>query len=71
MTINFVNNPIREWDPYDRLQIMLNEGSDEANVDKLVDLLLKDGFDFSLTADMMAPINTAERVVSVWSGQLA
>lgn len=68
MIINFANEPIREWDPYDRLQIILNEGSDEANVDKLVDLLLKDGFDFSLTADMMTPIAQAERVVSFGMG---
>lgn len=68
MSIDLVNEPTREWDPQNRLQIVLNEGSDEANVDKLVDLLIKDGFDFSLTADAMMPIAEAERVVSVGMG---
>ena len=56
MSMNFANEPTRAWDPQNRLQIVLNEGSDEANVDKLVELLIKDGFDFSLTADAMTPI---------------
>lgn len=47
---------------------MINEGSDAANVDKLVELLIDDGFDFSLTADPMTPIDEAERVVSVGMG---
>ncbi len=47
---------------------MINEGSDAANVDKLVELLIMDGFDFSLTADAMTPIDEAERVVSVGMG---
>jgi rubredoxin len=64
----FVNEPTRAWEPQNRLQIVLNEGSDEANVDKLVELLINDGFDFSLTADAMTPIVEAERVVSVGMG---
>lgn len=68
MSMNFANEPTRAWDPQNRLQIVLNEGSDEANVDKLVELLIRDGFDFSLTADAMTPIDEAERVVSVGMG---
>ena len=53
MSMNFVNEPTRAWDPKNRLREMINEGSDAANVDKLVELLIMDGFDFSLTADAM------------------
>lgn len=68
MSMIFANEPTRAWEPQNRLQIVLNEGSDEANVDKLVELLIDDGFDFSLTADAMTPIAEAERVVSVGMG---
>lgn len=68
MSMNFVNEPTRAWDPKNRLREMINEGSDAANVDKLVELLIMDGFDFSLTADAMTPIDEAERVVSVGMG---
>ena len=68
MSMNFVNEPTRAWDPKKRLREMINEGSDAANVDKLVELLIDDGFDFSLTADPMTPIDEAERVVSVGMG---
>ena len=46
MSMNFVNEPTRAWDPKKRLREMINEGSDAANVDKLVELLIDDGFDF-------------------------
>ena len=52
MSMNFVNEPTRAWDPKNRLREMINEGSDAANVDKLVELLIDDGFDFSLTAKL-------------------
>ena len=68
MSMNFVNEPTRAWNPKNRLREMINEGSDAANVDKLVELLIMDGFDFSLTADAMTPIDEAERVVSVGMG---
>ena len=68
MSMNFVNEPTRAWNPKNRLREMMNEGSDAANVDKLVELLIMDGFDFSLTADAMTPIDEAERVVSVGMG---
>ena len=42
MSMNFVNEPTRAWDPKNRLREMINEGSDAANVDKLVELLKKD-----------------------------
>ena len=50
MSMNFVNEPTRAWNPKNRLREMINEGSDAANVDKLVELLIMDGFDFSLTS---------------------
>ena len=68
MSMNFVNEPTRAWDPKKRLREMINEGSDAANVDKLVELLIDDGFDFSLTVDPMTPIDEAERVVSAGMG---
>ena len=46
MSMNFVNEPTRAWNPKNRLREMINEGSDAANVDKLVELLIMDGFDF-------------------------
>ena len=46
MSMNFVNEPTRAWDPKNRLREMINEGSDAANVDKLVELLIMDGFEF-------------------------
>ena len=52
MSMNFVNEPTRAWDPKKRLREMINEGSDAANVDKLVELLIDDGFDFSLTENL-------------------
>ena len=50
MSMNFVNEPTRAWNPKNRLREMM------------------DGFDFSLTADAMTPIDEAERVVSVGMG---
>ena len=42
MSMNFVNEPTRAWNPKNRLREMINEGSDAANVDKLVELLIMD-----------------------------
>lgn len=50
MSMNFVNEPQEHGNPKNRLREMIKEGSDAANVDKLVELLIMDGFDFSLTA---------------------
>ena len=63
-----INEPFRVRAKDQRLQIMIQEGSNEANVDKLVEILIGDGFDFSLEADSMTPVEEAERAVSVGMG---
>ncbi len=63
-----INEPFRIRGKDQRLQIMIQEGSNEANVNKLVEILIGDGFDFSLEADMMTPVEEAERAVSVGMG---
>ena len=63
-----INEPFRIRGKDQRLQIIIQEGSDEANVNKLVEILIGDGFDFSLEADSMAPVEEAERAVSIGMG---
>lgn len=68
MGVSIINEPFRIRGKNQRLQVIIQEGSDEANVNKLVEILIGDGFDFSLEADMMAPVEEAERAVSVGMG---
>lgn len=63
-----INEPFRIRGKDERLKIIIQEGSNEANVDKLVEILIGDGFDFSLEADMMGPVEEAERAVAVGMG---
>jgi rubredoxin len=68
MGVSIINEPFRIRGKNQRLQIIIQEGSDEANVNKLVEILIGDGFDFSLEADVMTPVEEAERAVAVGMG---
>lgn len=68
MSVTIINEPFRIRGKNQRLKIMIQEGSNEANVNKLVEILIGDGFDFSLEADTMTPVEEAERAVSVGMG---
>ena len=68
MGASITNEPFRIRGKDQRLKIILQEGSNEANVNKLVDILIGDGFDFSLEADPETPVEEAERAVSVGLG---
>lgn len=68
MGAEFINMPFRIRQKDKRLKIIIQESSYEASVDKLVEILIADGFDFSLEADMMGPVEEAERAVSVGMG---
>ena len=65
MSVTIINEPFRIRGKNQRLKTMIQEGSNEANVNKLVEILIGDGFDFSLEADTMTPVEEAERAVSV------
>lgn len=51
-----------------RKQMILKDGSAQEKVDQLVELLKKDGHDFSYGIDINTPIVEAERVVSAGQG---
>ncbi len=51
-----------------RKKIMLNEGSSQEKVEKLVSCLKEDGHDFTVGIDIDTPIISAERVVSAGKG---
>lgn len=51
-----------------RKKVMINEGTAEASVEKLVELLKNDGYDFTVGIDIDTPIINAERVVSAGKG---
>lgn len=51
-----------------RKHMILKEGSAQEKVDKLKELLVKDGYDFSVGIPMDTPIAKAERVVSAGQG---
>ena len=62
MSVTIINEPFRIRGKNQRLKTMIQEGSNEANVNKLVEILIGDGFDFSLEADTMTPVEDAERI---------
>ena len=68
MGVTITNEPFRIRGKDERLKVIIQEGSNEANVNKLVEVLIGDGFDFSLEADMMGPVEEAVRAVSVGMG---
>ena len=51
-----------------RKQMILKDGTIEERVDKLVECLKADGYDFSVGIDIDTPISEAERVVSAGKG---
>lgn len=51
-----------------RKKMIFKEGSAEERVEKLVEALKKDGYDFTVGIDIDTPISKAERVVSVGKG---
>ncbi|BDR81077.1 acyl-CoA dehydrogenase [Clostridium tetani] len=51
-----------------RKKVMFNEGTPKERVDALVEALKADGYDFTVGIPLDAPINKAERVVSVGMG---
>ncbi len=51
-----------------RKKVIFNEGTAKEKVDKLVEALKSDGYDFTIGIDINTPIPKAERVVSVGRG---
>lgn len=51
-----------------RKEVLINEGTVEERVDKLVEALKKDGYTFGKEVDINGPINSAERAVGVGMG---
>ncbi|MBQ6820253.1 MAG: acyl-CoA dehydrogenase family protein [Clostridium sp.] len=51
-----------------RKKVIFKEGTAKENVDKLVEALKNDGYDFTVGIDIDTPINKAERVVSIGRG---